>query len=191
MASTSKDSDLVEKETFVPKKSLVLSDNGTDPLEVANSSEFRLKDVKTRRKYVKSWLDFCRVKNVSKGNPPTGDDFFTYIEERVKEGAATSTIRSLYSHLNSAVEVIYGCKLSIFPGLYKLVKASEKSCLLPTKAKVFDQEELDTFFRTVDLTNKYNLVRAAYAVIAYFGANRTRELKALQFKGNLTFVPGI
>ena len=52
------------------------------------------------------------------------------------------------------------------------------------KARVFEPFELNEAFGKIDVTNRYELVRGAVGVTAYFGANRMAEIKDLKMSGN-------
>ena len=53
----------------------------------------------------------------------------------------------------------------------------------PKKAKPFEFEQFIKFFDHVDLNDRFQLVRAAAAVLLYFGANRVAEIKEVKFGG--------
>jgi hypothetical protein len=56
-----------------------------------------------------------------------------------------------------------------------------------TKARAFEPEELGMAFKKIDFDNRYELVRAAVASVAYFGANRMAEIKDLKVSGENFF----
>ena len=68
-----------------------------------------------------------------------------------------------------------------WPRLQDYIKATAKGYIVK-KSYVFDKEDLDQFFREVCLTNCYQLVRSAVAIITYFGGNRIWEVSKLEVK---------
>ena len=82
-----------------------------------------------------------------------------------------------------ACQELYKEKLSKFPSLYRLINFEKKQGPPTKKAKPFEQGEFEKFFDLVDLNDRYQLVRAAAAIVLYFGANRVAEVKEIKFGG--------
>ena len=138
----------------------------------------------TKKKYQATWKTLrSRYPAIQIGCPPTQADLYEFFEKRFESGNKNAYLRTMYSHLNLIINELYGDKLSIFPSLYRFINASGKQSAPVKKARPFEKEEFDEFFRRIDLTNKYQLVRAAFAIFCYFGTNRVEEMKNLLFKG--------
>ena len=67
--------------------------------------------------------------------------------------------------------------------MYRLINFKRKEGPPPKKAKPFEFEQFIKFFDHVDLNDRFQLVRAAAAVLLYFGANRVAEIKEVKFGG--------
>ena len=160
-----------------------LIDRGIDPLKLEETRIYRAMNDGSKKKYLATWRSFCTKFDIKLGKPPTEENFHSFLEELYDNGKAHSTISSVYSHLNTAVETIYARKLEIWPMLYKFLKLKGKKCDAPVKAKPFEEWELEKYYTEADLNNGYDLVRGGIGIAGFFGTNRMGEVKAIKFGG--------
>ena len=69
--------------------------------------------------FVYFFIDFCVEYEIAIGLPPTEEDIFQFLKNRIDRGFKFSTMKTLYSHLNSAVSELYGINLGQFKRLYR------------------------------------------------------------------------
>ena len=159
---------------------------GHDLEKIKQLPGLRILPDSTQKKYEATWKSLrSRYPSIQIGCPPTLADLYDFFEKKFANGNKNSYLRTSYSHLNLIIKELYGEKLSIFPSLYRFINASGKQSPPVKKARPFEKEEFDEFFHRIDLNNKYQLVRACFAIFCYFGTNRVEEMKQLLFKGML------
>ena len=136
------------------------------------------------QKYEKSWLDFIEKYSISSEKEPEESDF-THFFENLKGYLSPSTMWSIFSHLNKAVFELFGYKIQAkFPQIAMSLKKHSKN-YVAKRSKSFSKENLDEFFATMDIRNRYFLVRAVVAIMAFFGGNKIKfnDLKEIQYGG--------
>ena len=69
----------------------------------------RLKEETTRKKYVKTWLNFINAHEITRDNEPVEEDFLDWFANRKSIGMTLGTLKCEYSHLNSVniVQLIF------------------------------------------------------------------------------------
>lgn len=139
----------------------------------------------SKKKYVRTWMQFVQEYKIAVKKPPSESDLYNFIEAKFSAGMVSSTIRSNYSHFNLACQELYKEKLAKFPSLYCLINFEQKKGPEKKKAKTFEHEEFEKFFGLVNFNDCYKLVRAAAAIVLYFGANQVHEVKEVEFGGKI------
>ena len=66
---------------------------------------------------------------------------------------------------------------------YSLIEQNKKMFPAPKKALAFEKEEIRRFFSSFNRKNRYILVRAAFAAVAFNGCNRIAELYDILWEG--------
>ena len=61
----------------------------------------RVKEETTRKKYVKTWLNFINAHGITRDNEPVEEDFLDWFANRKSIGMTLGTLKCEYSHLNS------------------------------------------------------------------------------------------
>ena len=64
-----------------------------------------------------------------------------------------------------------------------MIEQKKRLCPAPKKARAFEKEEIRRFFLMFDRKDRYCLVRAAFAAVAFNGCNRCAELYELEWEG--------
>ena len=69
----------------------------------------RVKEETTRKKYVKTWLNFINAHGITRDNEPVEEDFLDWFANRKSIGMTLSTLKCEYSHLNlvNIVQLIF------------------------------------------------------------------------------------
>ena len=81
--------------------------------------------------------------------------FVNYL--RKDKGAASSSMWTIYSMLNSVIKSKYGFNLKSFPRVTTLIKSFDVD--IKKKAAVFSKEDTNTFISSQELVTPYWLVR--------------------------------
>lgn len=76
----------------------------------------RVKEETTRKKYVKTWLNFINAHGITRDNEPVEEDFLDWFANRKSIGMTLSTLKCEYSHLNlvNIVQLIFYSKMISF-----------------------------------------------------------------------------
>jgi len=156
----------------------------------------------TYKSYLKTFEDFCTKQGITEDSPPTLEQVESHFTELVDKEYAPGVLQSQLSHLDKASECVWNFRISHrFPRVKNIISQYRRG-YSPKQAKVFDKDDMVTFFRTFDRTCTYQLARAAFAAVCYLGSNRVGEIKHLtrgnvQFSSNpklrgviFTFMPG-
>ena len=59
-----------------------------------------MKEETTRKKYVKTWLNFINAHGITRDNEPVEEDFLDWFANRKSIGMTLGTLKCEYSHLN-------------------------------------------------------------------------------------------
>ena len=112
--------------------------------------------------------------------PPGEDEFIKFFKYlRIEKKAASSTLWTTYSYLNSVMQRKYSVRLQQIPRLTLLIKSYDTD--VKQKAKIFDDDKMKQFMVEKDHST-YWLVRQVIAMIAFFGGLRIEELMRLQLE---------
>ena len=76
----------------------------------------RVKEETTRKKYVKTWLNFINAHGITRDNEPVEEDFLDWFANRKSIGMTLGTLKCEYSHLNlvNIVQLIFYSKMISF-----------------------------------------------------------------------------
>lgn len=96
--------------------------------------------------------------------------FFKHL--RFEEKAATSTLWTKYSYVNSVMKRKYSVRLQEFPRITLLIKGFEQD--VKNKAAIFEEDTLKQFM-LAKMETAYWLVRQAICIVAFFGGLRMQE----------------
>jgi len=140
----------------------------------------------TYKSYLKTFEDFCTKQGITEDSPPTLEQVESHFTELVDKQYAPGVLQSQLSHLDKASECVWNFRISNrFPRVKNIISQWRRG-YSPKQAKVFDKDDMVTFFKTFDRTCTYQLARAAFAAVCYLGSNRVGEIKHLK-RGNVQF----
>jgi integrase len=129
----------------------------------------------SRKAYEKCWKRFKDLApefNFEEG--PPGEEiivnFFRHL--RFKKKAASSTMWTFYSYINSILKRKYGFKLQELPRVTLFIKGLEVD--MKKKAPIWDQGKLKKFMVS-EMPTPYWEVRQAIVLMAFFGGLRLQE----------------
>ena len=111
-----------------------------DPRNIANIGEFTSMGEKSKKKYTKTWLEFCDDYNISVEKMPEEKDFLDYLGKKKQNGHSFKFIMCLQSHLNKACVELYNWKLNKWPSIYELIKSTKPEEKETTKSHAYYQE---------------------------------------------------
>jgi len=142
----------------------------------------QIKD-KSKKAYLKLWMDFklFSVTFNAEDGPPGEDiliDFFKHL--RLVKKAASSSMWTNYSYLNSVLKRKYNFQLQSLPRLKMLLQGYETD--VKKKAAIFDEGLLKFFMVEPMENNTYWEVRQAIAIVAFFGGLRFVECVDLKME---------
>lgn len=141
----------------------------------------QIKD-KSRKAYIRSWQNFKEfLPNINfEEGPPAEDDIISFFRHlRQEKKAATSSLWTIYSYVNSVLKRKYGVKLQDLPRVTLFLKGFDEDTKV--KAAIFDEALLKKFL-TDQVDSSYWEVRQAIAMTAYFGGLRLTECLDLQLE---------
>ena len=128
--------------------------------------------LKSKSKYDKRWEEY---KEYIGNNEPSEENliqFFDYL--RKEKHYECSTIWSIYSMINSKMQLNHGLKLQNFSRITALLKSYEVGYIRKT-AKTFTQEQFQQFLRDAPNTGSYIQLKVGI-IIAYCGGLRCADL---------------
>jgi len=138
---------------------------------------------KSRKAYVKAWQDFkaCYDEFQFEAGPPGEDILIEYFKHlREVKMAATTTLWTLYSYLNSVLKRKYNFMLQSLPRVTMLLKGFESD--VKKKAAIFDEARLKHFMVEPMDNNTFWEVRQAISIVAFFGGLRLLECMELKLE---------
>lgn len=140
----------------------------------------------SRKKYEKEWQTFLTFigENLESRMPTEREviDYVNYLRHNLNR--SSSTIWTCYSMLNTICKGKYGKRLQSYTRLTAVVKSHDVDT--KKKAKVFSQDELDTFFFD-GRDDPYWFVRKVLVLLSYFGGLRQTEVMQLKVCRCLNF----
>ena len=129
----------------------------------------------SRKAYRRAWSLFVEFSPDCdfEAGPPGEEVLSKYFKHlRLEKKAASSTLWTLYSYINSVMKRKYGARLQQFPRLTLLIKSYQED--VKNKAAIFD-DALIKGFMARQMENAYWLVRQAICIVAFFGGLRLQE----------------
>ena len=103
--------------------------------------------------------------------------YFKYLHEEKK--AASSSMWTYYSYINSICQRKYSVRLQQFPRITQLLKSYDTD--VKEKAEIFD-ETLIKGFMVEKVHDTYWLVRQVIAIMGFFGGLRFQECALLELE---------
>ena len=117
-----------------------------------------------RRKYIKSWIEFCSIFGVdSIDTQPVEEDFLKFFKIKHNIEQKTFALRNIYTHLNKACDALYGWKIEEkWPeviGYINLVMKENKNSDAGSKNETLTQECETNYQKPVngDSENEFQL----------------------------------
>ena len=141
----------------------------------------------SRSNYVKIWEKFVKFCGFDEKNAPKEEQVLKLIKKlRYEENAASSSLWTYYSMLNSCVKAKYGFNLKHYSRVTTQLKAFDTD--VKKKANIFTKEEIDHFLSKQELGTPYWKVRKCIVIFAFFGGLRKIELESLLLE-NISSTP--
>ena len=95
------------------------------------------------RKYAVTYLKFVKHAKLQPGATPTTEQFKAFFLDLLEEGHySTSTIHSMYSHVQKAALTLHGIDLNMTKSIYDPIRFSGKDAKVK-KAKAFEANDLN------------------------------------------------
>ena len=112
---------------------------------------------------------------------PSESELISFIKDlREVKKAASSTLWTTYSMINSVCKAKYNLDLKKFTRVTSLIKAMQIDS--KKKASVFTTKEIDDFLKDESISTPYWLVRKVAVILAFFGGLRLCETLDLQLE---------
>ena len=119
---------------------------------------------------------------------PSNHSILTFLNVRLRSMGKSSKYGLNYFRKCIFGIILLKCTVnSICLCFARFIKQVGKKCRPVKKAEVFEPPEMSDFFSKIDLANRYQLVRAAAAVVLLFGANRVADIKDLLIKSKFEY----